>query len=147
MSDMIKMLYQNEQRLKQTEVKEVPPLYLPWAQRVLNPFPLASSGLTWGDQGQPWAVNGLAFYVTVFVVATNNATNFWTLTVTSFPSATVVASVNTSAIAAGSGQRLSDLVLTQIPATDTYISIVPTATLSPGAIFIFPALALLRTGN
>mgnify|MGYP001608706359 CR=1 FL=1 len=146
-NDMLKMLMENDKRLSQTEVKEVPPLYLPWAQRVLNPFPLASSGQSWGDMGQPWAVNVLAFYVTVFVATTNNGTNFWTLNVVANPSATTIASVSTSAIAANTGVRLSDTTITQPAASDTWIELQATATLAPGAIYIFPALALLRTGN
>ena len=146
-NDMLKMLMENDKRLSQTEVKEVPPLYLPWSQRVLNPFPLASSGQSWGDLGQPWAVNVLAFYVTVFVATTNNGTNFWTLNVVANPSATTIASVSTSAIAANTGVRLSDTTITQPAASDTWIELQATATLAPGAIYIFPALALLRTGN
>jgi hypothetical protein len=33
------------------------------------------------------------------------------------------------------------------PTTDVWYQLTVTATLSPGAIYIFPALALLRTGN
>ena len=134
-------------RLEQTQVIERNPIYLPWSQRVLNPFPLASSGAAWGDLGQPWSINVLAFYVTVFVVTTNNGTNYWTINVVSHPSTTTLASVNTSAIAANTGVRLSDTTITQPASTDTWIELVPTATLSPGAIYLFPALALLRTGN
>lgn len=126
---------------------DVSPLYLPWAQRVLNPFPLASSGGAWGDSVQPWAVNVLAFYVGVYVATTNSGTNFWTIEVRSQPSGAVVASVSTAAIAADTFTRLSDLTITQPATTDVAFGIVPTATLSPGAIYIFPALALLRTGN
>ena len=147
MSDILRMLYDNEERLKQTETKEVPPLYLPWTQRILNPFPLASSGNAWGDLGQPWAIAVLAFYVSVFVATTNNGTNFWTINVVAHPSTTTLASVNTSAIAANTGVRLADTTITQPASTDVWIELVPTATLSPGAIYIFPALALLRTGN
>lgn len=133
-------------RISGLEVIERPPLYLPWSQRILNPFPLASSGNAWGDLGQPWAMNVLAFFATVFVVTTNSATQYWTLNVIARPSNTTLASVSTSAIAANTGVRLSDTTITQPATTDTWIELVPTATLSPGAIYIFPALALLRTG-
>ena len=125
----------------------MPPLYLPWTQRVLNPFPLASSGGAWGDSGLPWAVNVLAFYASVFVSATNDGANFWTLALNSYPSATAVASVSTAAIAANTFARLRDLTITQPPSTDNWMQLIPTATLSPGAIYINPAVALLRTGN
>ncbi len=140
----VQSLQDDMERLRKADV---PPLYLPWAQRVLNPFPLASSGAAWGDLGLPWAVNVLAFYTSVFVNTTNNGTNFWTIAVISRPSGTAVASVTTAAIAANTYARLSDLTITQPPSTDTWIEIVPTATLSPGAIYIAPAVALLRTGN
>lgn len=146
-NDLLRTLYANDARLKQTETKETPPLYLPWAQRVLNPFPLASSGGVWGDQGMPWAVSILAFYVSAFVVGTNNGTNFWTIALSSTPTGTAIASVTTAAIAAGAFARLRDTSITQPPAADADLFITLTATLSPGAIFIAPAVALLRTGN
>lgn len=133
--------------LEQTQVVERAPLYLPWAQRVLNPFPLASSGGVWGDQALLWSVNVLAFYASVFVSTTNNGTNFWTLDLIASPSNTIVASVTTAAIAAGAFSRLSDLTITQPASTDVVLSILATATLAPGAIYIVPSVALLRTGN
>lgn len=132
--------------LEQTRTIERAPLYLPWTQRVLNPFPLASSGAAWGDMAQPWAVNVLTFAVNVFVSTTNNATNFWTLELLD-TAGSVLATVDTSGIAANTYARLSDLTVTQPAASNVAFRIRPTATLSPGAIFIFPALALLRTGN
>jgi hypothetical protein len=132
-------------RIGQTEVIEKPPLYLPWAQRALNPFPLGSSGTHWGDMAQPWAAYYLAYYVDVYVVTTNNGTNFWTIDLTSDDGTTVIASVNTSAVAANGWRRLSDLTITQPATTNAVVSIKPTATLSPGSIFIAPAVALLRT--
>ena len=148
MSDMIRLLKQNDERLRQTEVKEVPAIYLPWAQRALNPFPLASSGGVWGDQGQPWAVNVLAFYVSVFVLTTNNATNFWTVTLVNTAAATL-ATFNTSAIANNTWTRFAVTGggITQPASTNVSLAVILTATLSPGAIIIDPAVALLRTGN
>lgn len=145
-SYVIRQLKGIDRRLGQTEVKEVPPLYLPFAQRVLNPFPLASSGNHWGDTVQPWAANVLAFYVSVFVSTTNNGTNFWTLDLVDNVSGVVVASVVTSAIAANTWSRLSDITITQPATTCPSLGLRPTATLSPGAIYIVPAVALLRTG-
>jgi len=133
-------------RLEQTQTIERAPLYLPFAQRVLNSFPLASSGATWGEQAQPWPVNVLAFYCSVFVSTTNNATNFWTIALVDSTGG-AVASVSTAAIAANTWTRLSDLTITQPASASPRLVIVPTATLSPGAIFIVPAVALLRTGN
>lgn len=145
-NDMLKMLMENDKRLAQTEVKEVPPLYLPWTQRVLNPFPLAASGV-WGESIIPWSVNVLAFYVSVYVDTTNNGTNFWTLALFSAPSNTAIASVTTAAIAANTFRRLVDLTITQPAASDTEFYLLVTATLAPGAIVVNPAVALLRTGN
>jgi len=147
MSDeILRMLRENDARMGITEVKEVPPLYLPWAQRLLNPFPLAQSGQGWGDSGQPWAANILIFYASVFVVTTNNGTNFWTLTLTDDTN-TIRATIVTSGIAANGWHRLSAVPASQPAAGNSVLSITATATLTPGAIYIAPAVALLRTGN
>lgn len=133
--------------LEQTQVVERPPLYLPWTQRVLNPFPLASSGAAWGDIAQPWPVNVLAFYCSVLVATTNNATNFWTVSLVD-ASSTVIASFTTAAIAANTFVRFAVTTgIVQPATTSPELEIIPTATLSPGAIYIMPAVALLRTGN
>lgn len=134
-------------RLEQTQVIERAPLYLPWTQRSLLPFPLASSGGVFSDQPQPWAVNVLAFYVSVYVATTNNGTNFWTLDLIASPGGATVASVSTAAIAANTFTRLSDLTITQPASTDVVLSVRLTATLAPGDIYLWPAVALLRTGN
>lgn len=147
---LLQLLYADQARLSQTETKEIPPLYLPWSQRTLNPFPLASSGGVWGDTPQPWTNLPLAFTVTADVLTTNNATNFWTIELLTFTAAgasSVVASVTTAALTANVPARLSDTSVTPPAATDVSYFIKLTATLSPGAIFIFPALAILRTGN
>jgi len=143
--DILTELRKGRRQLEQTEVKEIPALYLPWSQRVLNPFPLASSGTSWGDMGQPWSVNVLAFYASVFVSTTNNGANFWTLNLVD-SSASVLAQVSTAAIAANAAVRLSTTTITQPGSTNQSLGIIPTATGSPGAIYIWPAVALLRTG-
>jgi hypothetical protein len=146
--DLLRRMQADDARLRQTETKEVPPLYLPWAQRIVNPFPLASSGAAWGDMGQPWGVNLLAFYVSVFVQTTNNATNFWIIRLLDTTGA-VLARVDTNSPVATPGvwTRYADTVLVQPAAANAALTITCTAALSPGAIFIAPALALLRTGN
>ena len=139
----IQDLQDGHERLRKADV---PAIYLPWSQRVLNSFPLASSGTAWGETAQPWEVYVLAWYVSVFVVTTNNGTNFWTLTLRDSASS-VLATLDTSTIAANTWTRLSTAAITQPGASNTVFTLRPTATLSPGAIFIVPALALLRTGN
>ncbi|SRR5258707_7140866 len=131
-----------QERLRKADV---PPLYLPWTQRVLNSFPLASSASSWGESAQPWEVYCIAWYVSVFVVTTNSGTNFWTLALQDSASVQL-ASLNTSAIAANTWTRLSTTTITQPGASNAVFTLRPTATLSPGAIFIVPALALLRVG-
>ncbi len=131
------------ERLRKTDVSA---LYLPWSQRVLNPFPLASSGAGWGDMSMPWSVNVLAFYCSVFVNTTNNGTNFWTVNLKDSVG-TVIAALATSAIAANTFVRFAPGVVAQPASTSPILFIDATATLSPGAIFIFPAVALTRTGN
>jgi len=148
MSDIATMRDQGR-RLEQTQVVERPMIYLPWSQRVVNPFPLASSGaFAWGDQAQPWAVSLLAFYCSVRVQTTNNGTNFWTVALQD-DAGNTLASFTTAAIAAATNVRFAVTggSITQPGSTNTRLVILPTATLSPGAIFIAPAVALLRTGN
>lgn len=136
-----------QRRMGQSEVKETPALYLPWTQRVLNPFPLASSSFAWGDMGQPWAITILAWYCSVYVLTTNNATNYWTIALQNASGATL-ASFTTAAIAVTTWSRfVITSGITQPAASNGALVITATATLSPGAIFIAPALAALRTGN
>lgn len=142
-NDLLRILRANDDRLRQTEVKEVPSLYLPYAPRAVNPTAVSA---TMGEFPQPWAANILAFYVTVFVAAPNNATNFWTISLLDAAGG-VVAAVNTSAIAANAWTRLSDLTITQPASTNPVLTVTVNTTLAPGAIYIAPAVALLRTGN
>lgn len=147
-TDLLRRMQADDLRLRQTETKEVPPLYLPFAQRILNPFPLASSGGAWGETSQPWEVNLLAFTVSVFVQTTNNATNFWIIRLLD-TAGTVLARVDTNSPVATPGvwTRYVDTSIVQPSAANATLTITATAALSPGAIFIVPALALLRTGN
>lgn len=134
--------------LEQTRTIERSPLYLPWAQQRLNPFPLASSGTQWGDSPIPWPVHVVAFYVAVYVFTTNNGTNYWTLTLSASSSNNVQAAPTTAAIAADTWTRLAVTTGFVQPATaDVSFHILPVATGAPGAIFILPAVAVLRTGN
>lgn len=135
-----------QQRRHDKQVGDIPAIYLPWTQRILNPFPLASSGNVFSENPLPWVVRLLAFYCSVFVDTTNNATNFWTLDLVSNNSGVVLASLNTSAIAANGWIRLSDLTINNQPvSTDVAMFVRPTATLSPGSIYILPSVPLLRT--
>ncbi len=132
--------------LERLRKADAPSMYPPFITETLLPFPLASSGAAQGYFGQPWAVYVLAFYVTVLVLTTNNGTNFWTITLKDSPG-TTLASVTTSAIAANTSTRLSDLTITQPASTSANLTVIATATLSPGAIYIVPSVAWLRTGN
>ena len=139
----IQALQDSQERLRKADVTAI---YLPWTQRVLNPFPLASSGGVWGDQGQPWSVTLLRFTVSVFVSTTNNGTNFWTLDLID-PASTLLCQITTAAISASTWTRLTSTTFVQPGTSNPTISFRLTATLSPGQIFVAPALALLRTGN
>jgi hypothetical protein len=136
-----------DDQLERLRKADTPPLYLPWVQRSLNPFLLASSGGVWGDSAVPWESYVLAFYCSVFVNTTNSATQYWTIAIFGAPSNNAVASVTTQNLAANTFLRLSDLTITQPASTDTEFYLTATATLSPGSIFIVPAVALLRAGN
>lgn len=124
--------------------RDIPAIYLQWVQRLGSPIALASSGSAACDQGQPFPVRPLAFYCTVRVLTTNNATNFWTIALQD-SAATTLASVDTSAIAADVWTRLEDLTVTMPSSSNAVFSIRVTATLSPGSLFIEPNLPLLRT--
>jgi hypothetical protein len=121
-----------------------PPL-LPFAQRILNPFPLASSGSQWGNAPQPWAITIQEIAASVFVDTTNNGSNFWTLT---FQDAfgTTLATLSTAAISASTSTRLSTTTITQPSASSALIILSATATGSPGSIIILPAVSYVRTG-
>lgn len=144
----IQVLKDGHERLRKADV---PAIYLPWSQRTLNPFPLASSGGVWGDTPQPWANSPLAFNASVLVNTTNSATQFWTLSLftvaTSGATTLITSALNTSAIAANTPARLSVALSGAPPSTDVWYQLIVTATLVPGSIFIFPSLALLRMGN
>lgn len=127
------------------KVRESGAIYLSFAQRALNPFPLASSGGVWGDIGQPWNMTVLTFYASVFISTTNDGSNFWTFTLIS-TAATTVASLSTAAVAANTYTRLSTTIITQPASSNAAMSLILTATGSPGAIFIVPTLAVARTG-
>lgn len=139
----IQALHDTLERLRKADV---PALYLPWAQSTLNPFPLASSGGVWGNQAQPWAATVLAFSCTVFVLTTNDASNFWTVVLRD-SAVTTIASFTTAGIAANTLVRFTVTNIVQPLSSSPVLQIVPTATLSPGAIIIVPAVALLKTGN
>jgi hypothetical protein len=125
---------------------DVPPLYPPFIPERVIPIALALSGNTHGYFAQPWAVNVLAFYVTVNVLTTNNGTNFWTIRLRD-SAANIVASVDTSALSAGAAFRLVDTTITQPVAASPFLDVLPIATGSPGSLYLIPAVALLRAGN
>lgn len=143
---MQRQIQAQQEQLERLRKADVASLTLNWTQRVLNPFPLASSGGVWGDTPQPWAVNLVAWYCSVFVSTTNNGTNFWTLTLVN-TAGTTLASLSTSAISANTWTRLSTTSFTQPATTNVDLAIIATATLSPGSIIIAPTLSILRTGN
>ena len=139
---MLTRLYDNNARLKQTETKETPPLWFPYAVN-----PLAAPAAV-GDFAQPWPILSLVFYVSVFVATTNNATNFWTIDLIEQPSGTVVASVSTaSGVTASTWTRLKDTSVTASPTTTAAYTVSANKTLAPGNLFMVPSVSVLRTGN
>lgn len=131
-------------RLEQTQVIERPMIYLPYAQRALNPLAATAAA---GDFAQPWAANFIVFRVTVFVTTTNNGTNFWTVDLQD-TLGNVIASVNTSSgVSASTWTRLADTTVTQPATTNAELSVICTKTLAPGTLYVIPSLAVLRTGN
>lgn len=133
-------------RQQRNQVGDVTAIYSTgWAQRVLNPFPLASSGGVWGEMVVPGPIRLLSFYCDVDVSTTNDGANFWTVDLVELVAGTVLASFDTSGIAANTWTRFTDTTVTQPSATPLGVYIRPTATLNPGAIYIAPGIAFLRT--
>jgi hypothetical protein len=118
---------------------------LPFAQRILNPFPLGSSGSQWGNAPQPWAISIQQIAASVFVDTTNNGSNFWTLTFQD-SIGTTLATLSTAAISASTSTRLTAGSITQPNASSALILLSATATGSPGSIIILPAVSYVRTG-
>lgn len=139
MSDLLLHVRQQGRALDQAIVGERPGIRLPYAQRILNPFPLASSGSAAGDFPQSRTVVILAALISVYVATTNNGSNYWTIDVKDL-SGTTVASVTTAAIAANVGARLAAASITQPVAGNALIFVQATATGSPGSIYIVPEL-------
>ena len=122
--------------LRGPEMLEVRP---PYVMRVLNPFPAASSGAAAGDFPQSTALQIVRFSASIFVNTTNNATNFWSLTLVSAAGATL-ATLDTSAASAATWTRLTTTTITQPASSNVVLVIIASKTLNPGAIFIVPEL-------
>lgn len=142
--DTLRRMKRYDATLDRLKTRETPAIYPPFVQRVLNPFPLASSGNPFCDMGQPWAVYLLAWYCTVYVSTTNNGTNYWTVTLRD-AGGSILGTFNTSAIAANTTTRFAVTSLTQPSSSNSQLYIQPNASNAPGAIFIYPTLALVRT--
>lgn len=129
-----------ERMLERTRKLTIPGIRLPYAQRVLNPFPLASSGSNRaGDFPQSTTMVVLTFNVTVYVATTNSGIAYWTIALTN-SAGTTLASVTTSAISPDTWTRLTTSSITQPSASNALLSVIPTATGSPGAIYVVPEL-------
>jgi hypothetical protein len=114
---------------------------LPYAQRVLNPFPAASSGAAHGDYPQSTAMQIVRWNISVLVQTTNNATNYWTLTLVN-AAGTTLATLDTSAASAATWTRLTTTTITQPASSNVVLAIIATKTLNPGGIFIVPELLI-----
>lgn len=115
----------------------------PYTQRVVNPFPLASSNTSAGEFPQFGTnLQIVVFRLSAFVVTTNNGTNYWTITLRDDASA-ILATLDTSAIAANTWSRLATTIITQPASANTILTVRPTATLTPGALFVVPEVLVL----
>lgn len=136
-------------RLAPSMSAEVPPVYLPFLHRAVNPI---AGTTTFGDYGQPWPNIPVAFGCAFYVVAPNNAGNYWTITLNTnsvLNVATAVAVFNTSAYAANTPIRAPTITsfLANPATTDPYYRIDAVTTGAPGALYLWPTLAVLRIGN
>lgn len=133
-----------QEQLEPLRKADVTSVFLPYAQRALNSV---AATATLGDFAQPWEAYFLVFSVSVFVVTTNNATNFWTIDLTDTTGATI-ATVNTSSgVTASTWTRLSDTTVTAPLSTNVTVTAIATKTLTPGALFAIPSVSVLRIGN
>lgn len=115
-------------------------------QDVLNPNAGTATihrAVLWGTDYAVWAVT---LYAWVYVVTTNDASNYWTIALFRQPGNASVASVNTSALAANTHSRLQAAIAAQIATTDYEVEIVPSKTGAPGNIFVATALAYRLVG-
>lgn len=133
-----------QDQLEPLRKSDVPPIFLPYTQRALNSV---AATTTLGDFAQPWEVYLLVFSVTVFVVATNNGTNFWTVDLLDTTGATIATVTTSSGVTASTWTRLSDTTVTQPLSSNAALSVIATKTLSPGALFAVPSVSVLRIGN
>lgn len=133
----IEKLKRGLERLRQLDI---PGQLLAYTPRVANPFPLASSGTEAGyfPFSQTWSV--LAVSYAVFVVTTNNGSNYWTIAMNGLNSATAIATVTTSAISANTWTRITAASITQPSTSDVGAQPLLTATGSPGAIYLVPEI-------
>lgn len=132
--------------LEQTRTIERSAIYLHPVQQLLVPVALAASPADFAYTPQPWPCLLLANNLSVFVTTTNSGVNFWTIELYDVPG-TLLANPNTSAIAPNAWARLSAVVGVQPASTSPRFYYKLVATGSPGAIYVAPVLAVLRTGN
>ena len=142
--DLAYQLADLRRQLADLRAPEMPELSLPYAQRVLNPFPAASSGNAAGDFPQSTASLVLVRYnANVLVQTTNNGSNFWTLTLIDVSGSTL-ATLSTSAASAATWTRLTTTTITQPASSNVELAIIATKTGNPGGIFIVPELLAFR---
>lgn len=140
--DSARQILAVQQQLESLRKADRPAIRLPYAQRTVNPFPLASSGGATGDFPQSSALTLAAFNVSVLVQTTNSAAQFWTVRLLDSAGSTL-ATFTTAAIGPATPTRFSTTITAQPAASSAYMSITATATLAPGAIFIIPEVLVL----
>lgn len=136
-------------KLGATSVKEAPAIVLPMLQRALNPI---AGTVSFADIPQPWYNIPVAFNVNFFVVAPNSGINFWTITLNTVNvvnTSTPIATLSTAAYVANTPTRAPTIVtFSAVPASsDPYYRIDAVVTGTPGALFLWPMLSVLRLGN
>lgn len=120
---------------------DIPAARLTYSQRILNPFPTASSGGFAGDFPQSGAIAIISFNVSVFVQTANDGSNFWTIELIN-TAASTLASITTAAVSVSTWTRLSDTTITQPSSSNVALTIKATRTGTAGNIFIVPEIVI-----
>lgn len=145
-NDLIKQLTQVQKRVGETEVRETNVIYLPWLQRILNPIVVAASPALMCDTHQFRPMYVASFTCGVFVAVTNNATNYWTITLNAITGG-LLATLDTHTpvvLTAATWTRMSaTLPITQPNVANVTLYVVATAVGAPGQIFITPQVGVI----
>jgi hypothetical protein len=127
------------------QVGDIPSIHQAgFVQNILNPFPLASTGLLHSAVGVSGPIRILGFYCTTVVTGTNNATNYWKIELKQVNNNSIMATILTTSESLGVWTKHYVVPSAQPNGSEAGFWICPTAVLSPGPIHILPGMMYLR---